>query len=99
MCDMPGTISHVDALRRGQADIRPGPVRRSAAVEHDLADMALGEEQLLCRDDVLEGEGGGDQWTHLALFDRRHEPCENSRLQRGAAEQLEVFEVQHPEIE
>ena len=61
--------------------------------------MALGQESFLRRNDLSERIGCGDQWPDLAALDDAHEGQKNLGFEHGAADELQIFQVECPQVE
>jgi len=67
--------------------------------KHDLSDMLLGQERLLCRHDLRKGKNAGNQRHDLAGLAMADKVREHAGIKDGTADQPEVLEVQGTQIE
>ena len=67
--------------------------------EHKIPDELFAQEFFLGFCDVFEEEGFGEQGTDSVLLDTGDKGWENGLIPGGAADQLEVLEVEGPGIE
>ena len=67
--------------------------------EHKIPDELFAQEFFLGFCDVFEEEGLGEQGTDSVLLDTGDKGWENGLIPGGAADQLEVLEVEGPGIE
>ena len=67
--------------------------------EHKIPDELFAQEFFLGFCDVFEEEGLGEQGTDSVLLDTRDKGWENGLIPGGAADQLEVLEVEGSDIE